>query len=396
VLSLLGEKRNFPSVSSNGIQSIGFNSSFPLSFAFAQPTSFDQSTLAQCSDPRWRLLALSVTFTSFLSIFTASPSILFNSIFASVFFHVAFASDPPDSPELTSLVSTAIGRFLPAAFVGLAIYHFVIRSTLKDLTAQFEKTILWLGGCWVGVLSNITLEMIPIQRLTPHDLKQQPGAITALVCIALLILTIALAQAWCLRIEGRLILYLKFYAVVTTAVLLLLAIPGLELRIHHYILALLLLPGTAIQTRASLLYQGLLLGLFINGVARWGFDSILQTPAMLLQDGRMGSLIPEVMAPVIGVSNITIFFNATRVVRDGFDGVSMLVNDVERYRGFEDGKGLNYTWNRELEAGGLDYYFRFAYVKYSPLGGPIIEDYGKTGIWRGDGTWVAPPPPGVN
>lgn len=36
------------------------------------------------------------------------------------------------------------------------------------------------------------------------------------------------------------------------AIVVCLTLPGLELRIHHYILALLLLPGTGIQTRTSL------------------------------------------------------------------------------------------------------------------------------------------------
>ena len=63
--------------------------------------------------------------------------------------------------------------------------------------------------------------------------------------------------------------------------IILLVLPGLRLRIHHYILGLVFMPGTAFKVRPSLAYQGLLLGFFINGIARWGFDSIIQTPAAL-------------------------------------------------------------------------------------------------------------------
>ena len=56
-------------------------------------------------------------------------------------------------------------------------------------------------------------------------------------------------------------------------------LPNLQLRVHHYIIALALMPGTAWPTRLSAIYQGLLLGLFLNGIAAFGFDSILQTAA---------------------------------------------------------------------------------------------------------------------
>ena len=54
-------------------------------------------------------------------------------------------------------------------------------------------------------------------------------------------------------------------------------LPGLQGRIHHYIIAIILMPGTEFPTRLSAIYQGFLLGMFLNGVAAFGFDSILQT-----------------------------------------------------------------------------------------------------------------------
>jgi hypothetical protein len=55
------------------------------------------------------------------------------------------------------------------------------------------------------------------------------------------------------------------------------SLPGLTLRLHHYIIALMLLPSTAFPTRLSAIYQAFLLGLFINGGAAFEWDSILQT-----------------------------------------------------------------------------------------------------------------------
>ncbi len=389
IISLLGERRNFPSVERNGILSVAFNSSFPLSFSFGHEDSSVQGALSQLSDPRWRLLSVSVIFTFVLSLVTTSPALFFGSTFTGIFFQVALASDPPDFPDFDSVVSAAVGRFLPATFVGFGIYLYCVRRTLHKFNAQAEKTILWLGACWLGALSNATLNLIPIQRLTPHDLKRQPGAVSALIFIVLFLLVIALAQAWAFRIEGRLPRYLGLYAAMGAGILLLLAIPRLNFRLHHYILALLLLPGTSLQTRPSLLYQGFLVGLFINGIARWDFASILQTPAALLGDGQLGSLLPEAVVPVITASNITFGWNA---LAGGFDGISVLVNDVERYRGFQDRGDLDFTWHRSYED--EPEYFRFAYVKYGRLGGPWVADYTRTSIWQEDGRWVQMLPDG--
>lgn len=208
--------------------------------------------------------------------------------------------------------------------------------------------------------------------------------------------------------------YLALYALFVAALLLMVAIPGLNLRIHHYILALLLLPGTAFQNRPSLLYQGLLVGLFVNGIARWGFDSILQTPTELLKGVQQGSLLPAVAVAARAPGNITFDLGALprwdRRLATRYDGLSILVNDVEQFRGYADGRqywddrrldGDNFTWTWERhvvhtpkDAPGRDgsageagikilpEYFRFGY-----MAGSATADFGKAGKWEADGTW---------
>ncbi|KAF1997981.1 hypothetical protein P154DRAFT_536634 [Amniculicola lignicola CBS 123094] len=386
VLSLAGERAGFGSAARNGILSVGFDSIFPLSFNFNREKRVAASS-SKCRDPRWKLLILSAIFTVLFSFFTYTPVLFFVPIFIITYFQVALASDPPPYYDYPSAVSTAIGSFLPAAFIAVLLYRFVIRNTLRNLKAQVEKTVLWVGGIWAGALSNVTLDMIPIQRLTPHDLNQQPGAITALVFIVLALVGIALYQAWCFRNEGRLPRYLGLYAILGISLLVMLAIPGLDLRIHHYVLGLLLLPGTALQTRPSLLYQGLLVGLFINGIARWGFASVLQTEAALRGDGQLGRGVPSILEPAINASNITFTWNT--LIR-GYDGVSVLVNDVERFRGFHKDGDSSFTWTK-LATNYPDY-FRFGFVNYLPFGGVTYSDFTRAGVWHPNGTWTGIPP----
>ncbi|OAP63851.1 hypothetical protein AYL99_03078 [Fonsecaea erecta] len=390
-----GERSNFPSVDAHGILSIGFPSNFPLSFTF----NSSSSATAACKDSRWTFLGTSLLITSILSVFVTSAVTFFWSIFVGVFFHVALISDPPYYQDYADAVSLAFRRFLPAAFVGHVIYQYCVRRTLSDLKAPIERTVLWLGGCWVGALNNVTFDRIPISRLTPHDLKQQPGAILALSLIVGIILVIAVGQAWCFRTEGRMPRYLLFYGVVGVLLTALVLIPGMNLRIHHYILALILLPGTSLQTRPSLLYQGILVGLFINGVARWGFDSILQTPGQLLQDGgAVGSLVPHLSsAPVVGGDNNNITFtfdgdfalsssSSSSSSSSAFDGIGVLVNDVLRFRAFKP-DDMTFQWTRRVSQ--EPEFFRFAYVKRLDFAaGEWYGDFTAPAVWHGNGTWV--------
>ncbi|KAL3425483.1 LCCL domain-containing protein [Phlyctema vagabunda] len=379
IVARMGEYSNFTAVQRNGIESAAFDSYFPLTFTFLDVS-------CKTSDGRWALLLVSFAFTTLLSLFTTSPAVLFFSTFTGVFAHVGLVSDPPEIMDLAELISNLVGKFLPAAFCVFVVYLYCVR--LEGLRAQVEKTVLWLGGCWFGALSNYTLDWIPISRLTAHDIRTQPGAKVALAIIVLLLVCILFQQIYYFRREGRLRRYLSFYAFLVTVIALLVTFSSLKLRLHHYFFSLLLLPGTSLQTRPSLLYQGLLVGLFINGIARWGFDPVLQSDSVLRGDGRYGSLLPAVPTPSISPpTNITFDFRFPTPMPDfmgeQFNGVSVLVNDVERFRAYVDDIPDHrvFAWHRNSTA---KEYFRFAYLQ-----GEQAFDYTHASIWLGNGTWLA-------
>lgn len=383
-LDRIGKRDSFPSSKGRGIESIAFDSYFPVAFTVSKDPGI------QCGPGEFRgfLFFISILFTSLLCIFTTSERYFFV-IFVAIFIHVGLVSDPPgastyNTSTLPDHLSKLVARLLPAMFCAMVIYRFIVARTLADIQAPLEKTLLWLGGFWFGALSNLTFKWIPITRLTAHDLEQRAGAKLALAFIIIAISCIVLQQAYSLWLEGRLMRYLGIYAAFISGILFCLMIPGVEFRLHHYVLALLLLPGTSIQTRPSLLYQGILLGLFVNGIARWGFASILETPDSLRSDGAFDSLIPSITASVVETEHIS-FTWAQPPVGSAFDGISILVNDVERYRSFfaEMPPSENsFTWQRNSDTD-LPEYFRFGYVKKG-----LALDYSGAGIWYSNGTWA--------
>ncbi|KAJ5665490.1 uncharacterized protein N7477_007938 [Penicillium maclennaniae] len=381
ILHRRGENDKFESYEQNGIESIEFMSHFPMSFILTRQASLSGShdaKLVECSDIRWTLFAFTVAYTAILSMLvTSAPA-----FYTVIYFIVAMASDPPTS-GFYDLVSIGLGRFFPGAFVGFAMYYFCVKYTLRDLTAHLDKTILWLGGCWVGALNTDTFDRIPISRLTPHDIKQQPGGFTALLII------VGSSHPHCFRREGRFFSMLGLYGLMVLIILILVAVPHMNLRIHHYIIALMFLPGTTLQTRPSLLFQGILVGLFINGIARWGFDSILQTPAALLNGGKLGTVPPPIDAPTIIDQNHLKF--SFQDLPPHVDGISVLVNDVQRFQSFKSkGRGHmdDFSWGRRFE--NEIEYFRFGYVHINTLGGVWYEDFTEAATWATDGNFFYP------
>lgn len=377
ILQLLGEKDRYPSTVSNGIESISFDYSFPMSFSISLAPG------VTCSDVRWSTLMVSVLFTAFISLFGIHPAFVYFSTLFVTFFHVAIISDTPEVEHAVTLVQYAVSRFLPTAFIALTIYTNYAKITLGASGARIDRTLLWLGGYWIGALENYTIDKLPIRRLTPRDISTQPGAAVILLGIIALIVVIAIVQARCFWIEGRLPQYLALYLGMIAVLLSLAFLPGLNLRIHHYVLALLLLPGTALQTRPSLFFQGLLLGLFVNGVARWGFASLLETDLWLADKGPIGSPLPDITKPVIKGGQIT--FSWASQLAKNWDGISVRVNDVDRFRWFKGQSPSSFSWTRGKDE---DLFFRFGLIRAGFVDGFLQGDYTLPGTWFKNDTWI--------
>ncbi|KZT72779.1 hypothetical protein DAEQUDRAFT_808764 [Daedalea quercina L-15889] len=379
-LALIGNYTDYLPFTANGLTSIGFPTVFPLSYRFLSSTP-----LHHCEDLRTPALAWNVIVTALiLLVLRPKPIITFWCLVCIGFWHVALFSEPMATPPP---LDSAFGAFLPALFVCYAFWRLAFRFTLPVFRkAPIEASVWYLPTFWAGVLTNITMDKIPINRLIASDLRQQPGAITALIIIVIIVLFIVINQVRVIRKTGWLPHYLGWYVAGGLVTMVIALLPGLEFRLHHYIISMVLIPGTAFPTRLSAIYQGFLLGMFLNGVAAWGFDSILQTAADLQGDGASGSAMPSFVTNStnwnvsIPLHNSTISW-ASLPSSGGWDGFSLIIDDVERYAG----TALNFSL--AILQSGLPHFFRLAYTSADTTG-----DYTMPATLWPNGTWVDPKP----
>jgi hypothetical protein len=196
------------------------------------------------------------------------------------FWHITLFSQPRSFPPD---IAGGLGTFLPALFVCYAFWRLAIRFVLPAFAKMpIEAMILYLGPYWVTVLANLTTERIPINRLTAADITAQRNGLAALIVIVIVLFVLVINQVRVIHKTGWLPYYLGWYILGGLVTLVLALLPTLNLRLHHYIIAIILMPGTAFPTRLSALYQGFLLGLFLNGTAAFGFASMFQTSAQVI------------------------------------------------------------------------------------------------------------------
>lgn len=371
-LRLHGEQTHFESSRQNGVASIGVQSNFPKSFSFVKT----EELLSGCSDLRWTITIANMLFSAGFSILQSAPLYYFWVLFIMIYFNIAFVSDAPPFTSY-ALVGRAFQGFLPALFVGYWMWIVAVRHTLKAPSPPLDRTVFWLGGLWFGALLNYISDKIPISRLIMSDLLRDGGIFWA-IGLVVLILTIILVQMDTMRKSGCLIYYLKVYLSGLGVLLVLGSIPGLVFRLHHYIFALMFIAGTAFQTRFNMLCQGILVGLFLDGIARWGFHSILETAEALLEDGQLGSAIPLLLPNSDWRKTEGIQWAGPVPLNFYF---SLMINEVERYRGPET--SFNPSPLGLLPA--TPYFVRVAYAL-----GNYALDYSKAGVMYANGTIIVP------
>ncbi|KAL4402153.1 hypothetical protein ACI68E_001805 [Malassezia pachydermatis] len=394
ILRMVGTFSRYQSNEQNGIKSAPFSSAFPSSFVLQAPQ--DQS---HCTDYRWRLYVLDVVFSVFVTlVLRPMPAVLFWILSCMGFWHVNLASELRDMPPP---IGDAVGDFGPFLFVCFVIWYAGLRHVwpaFRPLPLEFG--IGWLGLWWIGVLLDVVFADVPLSRLTGHDIAQQPGALTSLVIIVVVVICLAINQVRVIRNAGVLPKFLTLYIIAAIILGLCAAVPNEVVRLHHYIIALALLPGCCFPTRVSMLCCAILVGMFINGVGRWGFDGLLQDDAVVQGDATGSSALPEFSASQ-DQPGVIQWMPIPSHLTDTWTGFSLLVDDVVRHVG----PGTSYNLTSLLDTFMTDtserlpatdirstiensvHYIRLAYASMTGTG-----DFTMPALAWLNGTFVPPPP----
>lgn len=414
-----GIQKGFKSVpGSYGVSdSIAFESAFPFAFHFkALAASF-----THCADPRLVVLVLNIVLGAPV-VFFALGAVFYWTLAAVGFWTITLATDPPvlvdpSNPEtFYSLLSLGLERFLPTCFVLYVLWAVSVKRTFGPLNrvsvldetssanppqSPLTRLILWYPLFWLGVLNNISFDRLPVDRLTWHDLQVQPGALLTVAVVGLILVGCVVAQTYYVWLSGRFWSLLLVYGLVFGGFFVLAELPGMTLRIHHYIFALMFIPGCLTRGKTAIAFQGILLGLFLSGVARWGFASIAETDFSLLRGEPLG----QIAHPTFGALKDGIlhwkepeFPKSAAGTYEQFSYISILINDIE--------------WVREEDVGGVDLHELISESGMFPAGSKDenkvyvrLAKYHPTKKRYGDYTRAAvvtvpsykltPPPPGI-
>jgi hypothetical protein len=397
VVKRYGQTNSFPGSLMHGIESIAVRTYFPLTFRFPVDSAIE------CSPPREMrtfVLAASMVFTAILTVFSTWTSVTFFSTLLVGLVQVVFVSDPQSSPSGKHLLvstrpepsalglgSSLLTILLPTGLCAVLIYKRIGRRAFTNMTAEIESSMLWFGSFWLGILSNHACAWSPGHELAPQSIQLRQ-CVVALIVVGLAVCY----QACQLLNEGRLAKSSPPYIAFSLLFAAYVALPGVGLPIHFLILAVLLLPGPgAAQTRMGYVLQGILLGLFVHSIAHYEFFPPVAASSNNLQGsdqlvvGALEPRWPRLLDPVILLGNAesNITFTFTTPIPPLVEGISMVVNDVERARRlFADpaGSGAPFEWSRPPQA--VADYFRFSWIQNGrPVG------YGDANTWFVNGSW---------
>ena len=227
----------------------------------------------------------------FTTLFLSPPScILFSILVILGYLQIMLFSDPPSVPPDWSAI---LGGLLPVLFTSYWIYHTSFKRTLYGFTSLPFDVMWWQGaGFWIGIESYTIFAKLPIQTLGYGGLSN--AGVVTITLIAIVAAIVVGVQAWQMRKAGllqyyllrytnlffvRLALTIVRYFPLVPIMIILANISSYTLRLHHYLYTLAALPVLSLPNRVSLFGQAFALGLFLDGVGRWGWASILQATA---------------------------------------------------------------------------------------------------------------------
>ena len=179
-------------------------------------------------------------------------------------------SQPATSPS--SLLSCSPCRAWWFAY-GTAPFNLHLPSSHP--LAWHELYFLYCVPCFAALHFGYLSMVLPDIDLNSQAFSHGLAGVFVILFFSALTLVLLVSQARLLYSSGLMRLYGACYGCVALVIVVVSAVwyRSYSFHLHHVLVAPLLFPLTRFRTRLSVVAQALLLGLFLNGFAMWGFSA---------------------------------------------------------------------------------------------------------------------------
>jgi hypothetical protein len=392
----------FRGVEMNGIHSMEFNGSYPLTFEFKPVLS-----AKFCED---NVIPASIYFYSLLPLLLLGDPSLYHWFMANAgyfFFFIVFLS--VDSQKSDSFVSSAFGQVIPFGACAHLIAMYIVPRVLPatPLAYSFDLIVFFYIPTVLLLFIELFQSFLPPITLS-SAIFASPSQFSFFLLLIILLGFCALMQLNILRKSGMLISLAKWY--LPCCAVFFLVFPALDFspHIHHYFVGLTLMPFVRTPTHFSMACFGALWGMFIHGVARWGMDSPVSTQ-LEIQQGLgllLGSQLPvwnsTVLFSEIGVQlnwklplknstlgNLTdLLGEPEKATRAGISYFSLYANDIEVSQTFVSQHEFQFSTTSRL--GMLPWNDPMAFRVVPRRSGTFMDSSPTMLVWRNGTTKVMP------
>lgn len=268
----------YPSSTQNDITSIQFSSPFPITLELKK-----SENSVNCDDPFGKILGIFLfilVFTATCAIYLPPPACTCLTYWSIVLHGFAYTCMiVTRESDVNTLYTHFTSDYVGFCSIAYLMYMYGGYTVLRRCVCPFMCTVLYI----LPYTLVLHLDMIEdIKKSFQMSLDASIFKRGTLSTVFIILLLICICVGTCIHIYhlhriGELHVLVRKYVCGPLPYVILACIPvaivaqGVSLHVHHYLLGMVLWPiVSGIKSRAGIVLQALLLGLFVNGIAIWG------------------------------------------------------------------------------------------------------------------------------
>ncbi|OWZ24760.1 LCCL domain-containing hypothetical protein [Phytophthora megakarya] len=321
----------FYSSTANEVTTKEFLSWFPKTIEFKTASS------THCSDFSWWILSVGFIATAGFGLLPRmKTAVMFNVLVTWGFFYTRLIGQP-SSQHYSGITINSYGDVLILLAASSLAFQLAASNTFHGWERlPLKRRIFMWTFCYVvpfHVMINMNLigyiPWLNIDLGGYEELHANAGTYIVFTLVGIGAIYLAFQIFKSVYRGGVWRKYLVMYSIVGVSILVSWALfPSTTFHLHHTMLGAFIIPITAFSTPSAAFSQGIALGCFVQGYARWGWSSYLDTIPTYL----------TIAVPKTSPNTTNVTSSEARVVWEPLKSVeaySLRLNRVEVYRGVD-------------------------------------------------------------